>query len=165
MHRLLFPLNDTVVVALPTSDAHIPTHVAQVTVKAERPERVETITTYYLVRHDLSELILKVIMTHLEDALPQVLVFEDLRYTLRAGKPHCNHENAPISTAFPQSQNECIGPSVRRSAFNGEMNVWRRVQTSGRSHSPPSRIGQGPTARWVACIPLRCVTSRMCLAY
>lgn len=36
IHRLLFPLHDTVVVALRTSDAHIPTHVAQVTVKAER---------------------------------------------------------------------------------------------------------------------------------
>ncbi|KAI0716375.1 hypothetical protein C8Q76DRAFT_723970 [Earliella scabrosa] len=56
MHRLLFPLNDTIVVALPSSDseAHTPTRVAQITLKATRPESVETITTYYLVRHDLT---------------------------------------------------------------------------------------------------------------
>ncbi|KAI0739131.1 hypothetical protein C8Q80DRAFT_1275299 [Daedaleopsis nitida] len=84
MQRLLFPLNDTVLVALPAPGAHTPTHVAQITVKTPKPYAVETITTYYLVRHDMSELILKLVIAHNEQTISQSVVFEDLRYTLHA---------------------------------------------------------------------------------
>ncbi|KAI0720796.1 hypothetical protein C8T65DRAFT_567200 [Cerioporus squamosus] len=88
MRRVLFPLNDTIVVAQPRleEDNSRPHRVTQVTLKAEALESVDTITTYYLVRHDLSELILRLVVAHQQspESFPETLWFEDSRYSIRA---------------------------------------------------------------------------------
>ncbi|KAI1784856.1 hypothetical protein LXA43DRAFT_174962 [Ganoderma leucocontextum] len=85
MHKVLFPLNDTIVVFFHRDDTQTPmSHVAQITVKTDRPHAIDTITTYYLVRHDLSDLILRLVTTHLEQPVQDDLVFEGLRYTIHA---------------------------------------------------------------------------------
>ncbi|KAH9848349.1 hypothetical protein C2E23DRAFT_739739 [Lenzites betulinus] len=85
MQNVMIPLNDTIVVCLAGDGAQgaLP-RVVQITCKAERPEDVKTIGTYYLVRHELSELILRVAGAHLGSPLPSSLVFTGERYTLVA---------------------------------------------------------------------------------
>ncbi|PIL23626.1 hypothetical protein GSI_14939 [Ganoderma sinense ZZ0214-1] len=61
-------------------------HVVQITVKTDRPHAIDTITTYYLVRHDLSDLILRLVTAHMEQPVQDDLVFEGLRYTIQARK-------------------------------------------------------------------------------
>ncbi|EJF57804.1 hypothetical protein DICSQDRAFT_68489 [Dichomitus squalens LYAD-421 SS1] len=85
MHKVLFPLNDTIVVFLHQDDTRSRgSHVVQITVKAERPQAIDTITTYYLVRHDLSDLILRLVTAHLEQPVQDDIVFDDPRYTIHA---------------------------------------------------------------------------------
>ncbi|RPD55960.1 hypothetical protein L227DRAFT_289824 [Lentinus tigrinus ALCF2SS1-6] len=88
MRRFLFPLNDTIVVALPKleKDEIRPSHVVQVTLKAEESKSVDTITTYYLVRHDLSDLIIRLVIAHQQcpESFPGTLSFEDSRYSIQA---------------------------------------------------------------------------------
>ncbi|RDX40771.1 hypothetical protein OH76DRAFT_216384 [Lentinus brumalis] len=89
MRRVLFPLNDTIVVALPRleEDNGQPCRVVQVTLKAEdRSGSVDTITTYYLVRHDLSDLMLRLVVAHQQcpESFPDILLFDDSRYSIRA---------------------------------------------------------------------------------
>ena len=128
MHKILFPLNDTIVVFLHQDDTEtaVP-HAVQITVKTDRsasgpstlrksfvkdlnvyrPHAIDTITRFYLVRHDLSvcmrlycqiastityqishattqDLILRLVTTHTEKPVQDDLIFEGIRYTLHA---------------------------------------------------------------------------------
>ncbi|KAI0630988.1 hypothetical protein C8Q77DRAFT_1198982 [Trametes polyzona] len=49
-----------------------------------RPDDVDVITTYYLVQHELSELVLRVVGAHQQTPFPSPLMFEGQRYTLTA---------------------------------------------------------------------------------
>ncbi|KAM5536146.1 hypothetical protein V8D89_010245 [Ganoderma adspersum] len=85
MHQVLFPLNDTIVVFLHREDTQTSmSHVVQITVKTDRPHAIDTITTYYLVRHDLSDLILRLVVAQLKEPVQDDLVFEGSRYTIHA---------------------------------------------------------------------------------
>ncbi|KAI0764550.1 hypothetical protein BD413DRAFT_167856 [Trametes elegans] len=77
MSKFLFPLNDTVVMCLAP-------YVVQVSCKAERAESIDTITTFYLAQHELSELVLRIITAHLENPLPSHLTFDSELYVLHA---------------------------------------------------------------------------------
>ncbi|KAI0676585.1 hypothetical protein C8Q78DRAFT_987203 [Trametes maxima] len=82
----ILPLNDTIVVCIGGGDnqASNPPSVVQISCKTERPEDVETITTYFLVQHELSELALRLVNAHLEQSVPESLTFEGDLYIVDA---------------------------------------------------------------------------------
>ncbi|KAI8976631.1 hypothetical protein BD414DRAFT_496070 [Trametes punicea] len=87
MAGLLIPLDDTVVVCLGRGEAGgsgRPCHVVQITCKADSPNDIDSIATYYLVRHELSELILRIVITHLARPVPSPLIFEGEQYRVHA---------------------------------------------------------------------------------
>ncbi|KAL7277403.1 hypothetical protein ACG7TL_009265 [Trametes sanguinea] len=85
MPRLLIPLNDTIVVCLPAGIAEGRPHYAtQITCKTEKPDDIDAITTYYMVRHELNDLVLRIAMAHLASAMPSTLAFEGDHYRLHA---------------------------------------------------------------------------------
>ncbi|GBE83761.1 hypothetical protein SCP_0508170 [Sparassis crispa] len=85
MSRILLPLNDTVIIFLDPDDGptSVP-HVVQVTVKSDGPETVDTIASYFKAQHDIADLVLGIVSSHLQSPLPSIINFEDPRYTLMA---------------------------------------------------------------------------------
>ncbi|KAH9886067.1 hypothetical protein C8Q73DRAFT_292850 [Cubamyces lactineus] len=79
MAKVLIPLDDTVVVCLGEQK-----RVVQITCKSERPDDIGTITTYYLVRHEISELILHLVMAHIRSPIPNPLTIEAEMYSIQA---------------------------------------------------------------------------------
>ncbi|OBZ67414.1 hypothetical protein A0H81_12545 [Grifola frondosa] len=85
MLRLLLPLNDTVVLFLHPDDTQLSApHVVQVTIKSDLPETVNIIAAFYLVHHDITDLVNRIVTAHLQNPLPSFMIFEDSRYTLQA---------------------------------------------------------------------------------
>ncbi|KAI0656976.1 hypothetical protein C8Q70DRAFT_1007299 [Cubamyces menziesii] len=79
MAKVLIPLDDTVVVCLGEEK-----RVVQITCKSERPNDIGTITTYYLVRHEISELILRLAMAHMRSPISSPLRIEADLYSIQA---------------------------------------------------------------------------------
>ncbi|KAI0332845.1 hypothetical protein GY45DRAFT_1245862 [Cubamyces sp. BRFM 1775] len=77
--KVLIPLDDTVVVCLGEER-----RVVQITCKSERPNDISTITTYYLVRHEISELILRLVMARVRNPIPSPLIVEAELYSIQA---------------------------------------------------------------------------------
>ncbi|KAI0367701.1 hypothetical protein BV20DRAFT_546318 [Pilatotrama ljubarskyi] len=80
MKKLLVPLNGTIVVCTGNDTPH----AVQISCKAERPDDIETISTYYLVQYELTDLIIRLVEAHIEAPVPSSLVFEGERYVLLA---------------------------------------------------------------------------------
>ncbi|CAL1699761.1 unnamed protein product [Somion occarium] len=85
MARFLLPLNDTTVVFLPPDDTGLPTpYAAQITVKTERRPNVGILSTHFLVQHEITDLILKIVSAHIHESFPPYAVFDGAQYTLFA---------------------------------------------------------------------------------
>ncbi|KAI0935097.1 hypothetical protein AcW1_009318 [Taiwanofungus camphoratus] len=83
MSHILLPLNDTAIVFLHPDDTHLPEpHVAQVTIKSNGPETVNTIAAFFNAQHDIGDLIIRIVTAHLHNPFPSSVVFEDNHYML-----------------------------------------------------------------------------------
>jgi len=79
---LLFRINDTAIILLHPGSAHISTPtVVQVTVRVQT--RDDTMA-FFDAQHEVSDLILRLVYSHLQDPIPSPILFEGSGYTLVA---------------------------------------------------------------------------------
>ncbi|KAH9939487.1 hypothetical protein B0H21DRAFT_38485 [Amylocystis lapponica] len=85
MSNILLPLNDTTVIFLHPDDTHLPSpYVVQVTIKSDSAHTVDTIATFFEAQHEISDLVTRIVITHLDSPLPSAFTLEHDRYTLTA---------------------------------------------------------------------------------
>ncbi len=133
-----------------------------VTERDTRSGSVDTITTYYLVRHDLSvcvriltcdfsdasssqDLMLRLVVAHQQcpESFPDILLFDDCRYSIRAGKP----ATFVLQDVAEVDQSAHIGLSVSEYDSSGETRTSRLTSISGPSGSERNHSGRLPIVK------------------